>query len=460
MNRYQTLTSTFAEFVSSLEWANIPSEAREAALYVFADWLANAVAGSKTPFGKALYTIAGRIRGQGRSHLAGSLELTHPLIAALVNSGSSHTLEFDDTHRGTLYHPGSPVIGAAFAFAEDEGCKGEDFLAGIVAGYEVSIRIADAINPSHYQIWHTTGTVGTLGAGAAACRVAKLDATTTLNALGLAGTQAAGLWEILPSAPNAKGLHPAKASHSGLLAAMLARERVEGPSTILEGPRGFFKAMVPAEPKIERLTTDLGKVWRILETTFKAYPTCGHTMTPIEAAFSLRREIDPNRICRITIYTNSAAVRIAGNDNPENEFQAKFSIPYCVAVALLYGQVTQAEFTHDILEDLKVRGLMEHMKLVVDEEFEQVFGNARPTRIEAITTDGRRFVTQAYRRKGDPELPLSREEKRNKFIQLAGNVWGEKAATSLVKSMEKIPDVENMSEWLRNHLTLSQTYCK
>ena len=118
----------------------------------------------------------------------------------------------------------------------------------------------------------------------------------------------------------------------------------------------------------------------------------------------------------------------------------------------LYGQVTQAEFDHEILEDFRVRGLMEYMELVIDEEFERIFRDARPTRIKAVTADGNRFTAQAYRRKGDPELPLSREEKRNKFIQLAGSVFGEEIATSLAESIRQIPEVKNMGKWLGNHL--------
>lgn len=448
----ETLTGIFAEFISNLKWIDIPPEVRKAALDLFGDWLANAAGGSRTPLGQALYAIARSVRGQGRSHLAASLEQTHPLIAAMVNSGSSHTLEFDDTHWIGLYHPGSPIIGAAFAWAEQEKTRGEDFLAGLVAGYEISLRIAIAINPPHYRVWHTTGTVGTLGAAAAVCRVAKFDAAMTLNALGLAGTQAAGLWEVLPSAPSAKGLHPAKAAQGGILAALLAMEEIEGPATILEGPRGFFVAMVPEKPKTEELCADLGKVWRIVETTIKPYPICGHIHTSAEAAFLLREEVGPERISKLSIYSNSTSIRIAGNRNPRGEFQAKFSIPYCVAVALLYGRITQAEFAPEILEDVKVRSLMDRVELVVDEEYERVFEHARPTRIEAITKDGQKIAKQSSKRKGGLQYPLSREEKRDKFIRLAGSVWGEEAATVLIENIEEIEQADSVCQWMERHM--------
>lgn len=232
---------------------------------------------------------------------------------------------------------------------------------------------------------------------------------------------------------------------------MLAREKIKGPETIFEGPRGFFQAMVPEKPNIERLCADLGQVWRIVETTFKAYPVCGHTMTAVEAAFSVRDEVDPAQISRVLIFSNSTAIRVAGNQNPRTEFQAKFSIPYCVAVALLYGRVTQAEFTSETMNDWTVRNLMERMELVVDQKFEEIFEHARPTRIEVITRGRRHFVGEAYDRKGDPEKPLSREEKRCKFIQLAGSVWAEDVAANLIDRIEDIVELENVGQWLENY---------
>ncbi len=227
-----TLAERYAQFSSRLAWCDVPDDVRVIALELFADWFANAVAGYDSPLNRALLDLAPAV---GSAVRIGDLQATDPLSAALINASASHAHEFDDSYRAGLYHPGAPVQGAAFSAACLSGASGTDLLCGMVAGYEISLRLAAAINPAHYKVWHTTGTVGAFGAAAAAACILGLAAGQSVNAFGLAGTQAAGLWEVLPDAPLAKNLHPAKAAHSGLLAALLAQRGIHGPASIFEG---------------------------------------------------------------------------------------------------------------------------------------------------------------------------------------------------------------------------------
>ncbi len=443
-----TYTEQIAAGACSFRMEDVPPEVVRRTAELVLDWLGNAAAGVRSPLGRALTDMAACYGGRGSAHLVADFSAVDPLTAALVNAGCSHSLEFDDTHAPTLFHPGSPVIPAALAMAEDRKASGMDFLAGVLAGYEVSMRLAACVNPSHYRLWHTTGTIGTFGAAIAACRTANLAPAAAANALGLAGTQAAGLWEVLPQAPSAKNLHPGKAAQGGLLAALLAQRGIEGPLTILEGVRGFFRAMVPDAPKTEELLRDFGQRWRLLETTVKAYPICGHAMTPVEAALLLRKEADPGRLEEITIFTNSTALRVAGHANPRSEYQAKFSIPYCTAAALVFGQVTQREFGAEAMADPGVRALMERIRLQVDEAFDRGFDRGRPARIEAVTRDGERIVTRAACRRGDPENPLSREELRDKFYALAGSIWNRETLDAVWDRVDRLADLERMDTWL------------
>jgi len=443
-----TYSEQLAAAACSIRLENVPPEAVRRAVELVLDWLGNAAAGARSPIGRALTDMASRYGGRGSAHRVADFSVFDPLTAALVNAGCSHSLEFDDTHAPTLFHPGSPVISAALAMAEDGKASGKDFLAGVLAGYEVSMRLAACVNPSHYRLWHTTGTVGTFGAAMAACRTAKLDPTAAANALGLAGTQAAGLWEVLPHAPSAKNLHPGKAAQSGVLAALLAKRKIEGPPAILEGARGFFRAMVPDAPKTDELLKDFGRRWRILETTIKAYPICGHAMTPVEAALRLRRETDPDSLEDITIFTNSTALRVAGSSNPGSEYQAKFSMPYCAAAALVFGRVTQREFDAEAMGDSRIRTLMGRIRLQADEAFDRGFDTGRPARIEAVTKDGRKIVTEASCRRGDPQDPLSREEIRDKFRALAGSVWDTETLDAVWNRGDLLPGFERMDTWL------------
>jgi len=443
-----TYSEQLAAAACSIRLENVPPEAVRRAVELVLDWLGNAAAGARSPIGRALTDMASRYGGRGSAHRVADFSVFDPLTAALVNAGCSHSLEFDDTHAPTLFHPGSPVISAALAMAEDGKAGGKDFLAGVFAGYEVSMRLAACVNPSHYRLWHTTGTIGTFGAAVAACRTANLDPPAVANAIGLAGTQAAGLWEVLPHAPSAKNLHPGKAAQGGLLAALLAKRGIEGPPTILEGARGFFRAMVPDAPKTEALLEDFGRKWRLLETTTKAYPICGHAMTPVEAALIMKKEVDPGQLEEITIFTNSTALRVAGSSNPGSEYQAKFSIPYCAAAALVFGQITQKEFGAEAMGDPRVRALMGRIRIQVDEAFDRGFDRGRPARIEAITKDGRKVATEASCRRGDPQNPLSHEEIRDKFHGLAGSVWNRETLDAVWSRGDRLTDIENMETWL------------
>ncbi|MCX5909376.1 MAG: MmgE/PrpD family protein, partial [Deltaproteobacteria bacterium] len=215
---------------------------------------------------------------------------TSSLMAALLNGFDAHIVEYDDTHRNSLYHPGAPTIPAALAAAQTVKASGMKLIEGLVAGYDVGIRLAESINPAHYTFWHTTGTVRCFAAAAAAGKIMGLSPEQLVWALGNAGTQAAGLWEFQADGSLTKPLHPGKAAMAGVLAALLAKEGFTGPSTILEGKQGFLKATT-SHFDLSRLAPKREDPPRILEVTFKNYPSCGHTHTPIDAALELYRQV-------------------------------------------------------------------------------------------------------------------------------------------------------------------------
>lgn len=441
-----TLAGRYARFVAPLEWAQVPEHVRSIALELFADWFANAAAGAGSPLALALRALVSPHPGTGGAPLAGDLALVDPLGAALVNAAASHANEFDDSYRAGLYHPGAPVASAAFAAAFVDDAPGTRLLTALVAGYELTLRLAAAINPAHYKVWHTTGTVGAFGAAAAAASVLGLDVARAEGALGLAGTQAAGLWEVLPDAPVAKNLHPAKAAHAGLLAALLARGGVAGPSTILEGPRGFFAATVPAPVDPRRCVDGLGERWLTPETTFKAYPTCGHAMTSIEATLRLRGRADAAAVEDVEVRTHPVSIAIAGEPFPADEASAKFSIPYCVAVALLDGRVGQAQFSAARIGDPAVHALLRRVRLVADESLAVVEGQ-RPSRVTLTLAGGARLVEQADVRTGDPEQPMSAAQKRDKCLGLMETRWGARRARDAFDAISALPAEPGVRGW-------------
>jgi 2-methylcitrate dehydratase PrpD len=441
-----TLAEQYARFVSRLEWARLPSEVRHISLELFADWFANAAAGFGSPMGQALGSLAPDYDGPGRAVRVGDLQPAEPLWAALVNAGAAHALEFDDSFRAGLYHPGAPTISTAFSAACRAEAPGIVLLTALVAGYEVSLRLATAVNPAHYRLWHTTGTVGAFGATAAAACALGLAPGETAGAFGLGGTQAAGLWEVLPDAPLAKNLHPAKAAHAGLLAALLARNGIEGPRTIFEGPRGFFAATVPEPVDVKKCTAGLGEEWLTVATTFKAYPVCGHAMTPIEACLVLHGQAALAAVEEVEVRAHPVSLQVAGQPFPTDEAQAKFSIPYCVAVALLKGRVGQQEFSSQLIGSREIRDLLGRIRLVPDDGMTTVPGR-RPARVTLRLAGGKTLTAMAEVRKGDPELPLTGDEKREKFLKLAGPVWDRGSAERIFAAIGGLPEAPNVQKW-------------
>ena len=441
-----TLSEQYACFVHEISWTHLPVEVRQISLELFADWFANAVAGFTSPLSQVFISLAPIYSGPGRALQVGDLKSVDPLWAALVNAGASHSLEFDDSYRAGLYHPGAPVLSSAFAAACRAEASGSELLTALVAGYEISLRLASAVNPAHYKIWHTTGTVGTFGAAAAAACTLGLNTRQTAYAFGLAGTQAAGLWEVLPAAPQAKNLHPAKAAQAGLLAALLSQKGIEGPLTIFEGKQGFFSSMVPAPVDQERCTTGLGQEWLTPTTTFKNYPVCGHTMTPIEACLKLHGQFALAEVEEIEVRVHPVSLQVAGRSFPADEYQAKFSIPYCVAIALLKGCVGQDEFSQDLRESRDVINLLKKIKLVSDEGLGRI-PSLRPAKITLRLSGGKTFTESAAVRKGDPELPMTANEKREKFLKLTGTLWGHGAAERVFESIQGLPSTQNVLLW-------------
>ena len=413
----KTFTQMLSDYIVKVQFENLQHEVVKKTGLLVLDFLGAAAVGSNSPSAGMLQRALVAELIPGLCWVVGPEDKrVSPLMAALCNGFNAHTLEYDDTHRNSLFHPGAPTMPAALATAQLVEANGKKLIEGLVAGYEVGIRLAESINPSHYAFWHTTATVGCFAAAAAAGKIMGLTVEQLVWALGNAGTQAAGLWEFQTDGALTKPLHPGKAALAGVLSALLAREGFTGTSTILEGKRGFCKATARIFD-LSRLIPQSQDPPRILEVTFKNDPSCGHTHTPIDAALQLFpkvREAGEN-ITRIRVITNQAAIRIAGNKKPETGHEAKFSIPYCVAYTLRYGRLELSSFAPEALEDPQVRSLMARVEMEVGEEMEKIFQQKRPTELFIELQNGQTLSCRVEYRRGDPENPPSEEEVKAKF---------------------------------------------
>jgi 2-methylcitrate dehydratase PrpD len=439
------LLQKIAEYAVREQTSKLPPEAVHHAKRAVIDWYASFLPGSRIAPAVQLEEALADELDHGRARLASGRRAT-VRAAALINGAASHAVEFDDIWRNAVYHPGAPVIAAALATAQAQGAGGDPFLRAVIVGYEISTRIGEAVMPSHYRYWHTTGTVGCFGAAAAAATLLGCNREQIMNALGTVGTFAAGLQQAFRSEAMSKPLHAGRAAEAGVLAAMAAAKGVTGVHDILEGEVGFGAAM-SVKPDWARATDGLGSHYNITQVTFKNHGCCGHNFPSLDAVIELkaRHRLTPKDIAKVRIATYQGGLDVVNNYKPEGDYQAKFSLPYTVAHALIHGSVRIDAFGPDRLNDPQLRALMSKVELAADAEMSRNFPRQRAARVEIETVDGRKLSHLQETRKGDPELPLSDEELNDKFIELAAPVLGKGGAGVLLKdlwALEKRKTVE------------------
>ena len=446
------LTRRLAQFLGEARFADLPASVVSDTKRAVLDWLGSALAGSLE--GPARIA-QGVVRGLGISDEATVFSAARASAAgaALANGVASHILEFDDVHKGSTLHAAAPVIPAALAVAEREHADGRAFLLAVALGYEAALRVGEAVNPSHYRFWHPTGTAATFGSAAAAGSVLALDARGMLDALGSAGTQAAGLWEFNADGAMSKHLHPAKAAFNGVLAADLAKAGFTGASRILEGERGFFRAMTEAYDA-SRITDRLGTLWKIAENCYKMHSCCGHTHTAIDVALELRETARQRGFAAVDIETYGPGFEIVNEMNPRTPYQAKFSLVYCVAAALIEGRVgleqfSAERFSEDGVRVEQIRTLMPRIRVSVSSELTAKYPKTWPVRAVVTLEDGSVFKGSSDYPRGNPENPVSTKELESKFVDLVAPRFGPEFAMRALEAVDSIEGCADMADVFR-----------
>ncbi len=383
--------------------------------------------------------------GHGSSTLIPDGRKAPMRTAAMINGSAAHAMEVDDIFREGVYHPGPPVISAALAACQGLGRNGERFLRAVVAGYEISNRVAAAMQPAHYDFWHTTGTVGTVGSAAAVSVALGLNRAQSKHALANSVTMAAALQQAFATDSMGKPLHAGHAAEAGMTSAILAGKGMTGADGMFEGARGFGKAMgrnVDWHALVDSLETE----YTICRMTQKNHTCCGHTFAAIDAVLMLAKahELSPDDISEITVGTYAKGVEICGNPDPQTVYQAKFSIAYVISAALILGRVRFAAFKENLLHDSKMRATMAKVRCYVDEEAEAAFPNRRSAIVRIRTHANKAFKHHAVTRKGDPDNPLSDAELEEKFREFSAPVIGDSAVEKLRQAVWSIDVNENL----------------
>jgi 2-methylcitrate dehydratase PrpD len=433
-----TIVQTLAEFAADFEQRRLPEEIVHHGKRAVIDWCAALLPGAVSAPATLLESALADELDRGPSKLALGRNAT-PRAAALINGTAAHTAEVDDIFRDAIYHPGAPTIAAALAAAEAAGSSGAAFLRAVIIGYEVSTHIGAAMGRAHYRFWHNTGTIGTFGAAAAAAAVYGLDRRAFAHALANAATFAAGLQQAFRMDSMSKPLHAGRAAEGGLLAALAAREGVTGSLDVIEGEAGFGRAM-GGNPDWNAALAGLGYEFNVAKLTFKNYACCGHTFAAIDGALELQKKlgVTSSDIARVSVETYGEALQVAGNTHPATPSEARFSLPYVVATALVHGNVRLAAFDPERLADPETRDLMGRVTLMIDGDIDAGFPARRAARVAIETRDGRREHFLQPTRKGDPDMPLTDLELEEKYRELAIPVIGAPKAESLLERLWRL----------------------
>lgn len=423
-------SATLAAFAAGLRFEHIPAPVLRRCEDLLLDWLGSTLAGRGA---RAVQSIARFAQAMGpadgRSEILISRARSTPLFAAMVNAAASHVAEQDDVHNGSVFHPAAVVFPPALAVAQAIGASGKDLLAASVVGYEVGIRVGEFLGRSHYKIFHTTATAGTLAAAAAVGHLLKLDADQMLHAFGSAGTQAGGLWEFLRDAADSKQLHTAQAAAAGLTAAYLAADGFTGARRILEGTQGMGAGMSSdAEPR--KLVDGLGTRWALAETSFKYHASCRHTHPAADALQQVMRThaLRADDVAAVTARVHQAAIDVLGPvTDPRTVHQSKFSMGTVLGLVAVHDAAFLGEFDAHY-RDPRVVALREKVGMVLDAEVDAAYPQRWIGKVTVRTVDGRKLQGRVDEPKGDPGNTLSRPEIEDKARRLAAYADGASAA--------------------------------
>jgi 2-methylcitrate dehydratase PrpD len=444
-------TTLLSRYVSRLQYQDLPSDVVAYTKLLVLDYLASAMAGYKVNkvFNRAVFEVIGGMGGKPESTVLFSGSKLPAAHAGFINAVYGHGADLDDGNRTATGHPGSAVIPAVLSLAEAHGMCGKDAITAIVAGYDVYVRLGNLMMPSHFlRGFHSTGTIGAVAAGAASAKILGLTEDGVRRSISLAAVQASGLHEVSDSGQMAKPINPGNAVRTGILSALLARAGADAPKDPLEGDKGFLKAFADSADW-STLPDDLGKQFKITTCYIKLYPACRHAHAPVDAALRLREAgiPEPNAIETIRIHTYPSAIKIAGNIfEPKNEDEAKLSITFATATAMVSGRFTLDDLKNAGRLSDEVKTLIGKMQIVNEPALQNKEAGIRGARIDILLKDGTVKSETVLLPKGDPEVPLRSNDMIEKLRSCSLDLYGKETQRNLYDTAMRLHELDSVSK--------------
>ncbi|MED5578410.1 MAG: MmgE/PrpD family protein [Nitrospinota bacterium] len=449
------ISRKFIQHLHGISYDVLPDEVRDRAKYFLLDFLGVSICGTKANSSRAFYDF---IRNNG-SHdgsctIIGSTQKTTPSDAALVNGGVSHAIEMDDVTTRSSLHPGVSVMPSSLAVSEAHCRNPKRLIEAIVAGYEVTNRIGNAVNAkSHYaRGFHPTATCGTFASSITASKLLGQSFDKMANALAIAGSQASGSMQFLDNGAWTKRFHPGWSAHSGIYAAYMAENGFIGPSDILGGESGFFAAYSD-DSNPEYLIENLGNYWEISETGIKPYACCRFNHAAVDATISLCKKHDlfPENIEKVEVRVPKTSELLVINPedkkrNPKNIVEAQFSLHYAVAVSILKRAAGLAEYSDEFISSRDFDSLIHKIFCFGDEEMDKEFPEKWQANVKVITKNDTYEIHQPYP-KGDPKNPLTWDELIERFYLMTSEVVDRKKSDEIVEKVSNLEKLESISEF-------------
>jgi 2-methylcitrate dehydratase PrpD len=445
------LSKELANFAANLKIADIPNDVIARAEDLLVDWFGSAIAGKGSRPVEIIAQFAQNMSGYDSSHVGPSEVLisrasSSPFLAAMANAAASHVAEQDDVHNGSVFHPATVVFPPALACAQALGASGEEMLTAAVAGYEVGICVGEFLGRSHYKVFHTTGTAGTLAAAATVGHLLKLNPEQMLHAFGSAGTQSAGLWEFLRDAADSKQLHTAHAASTGLMSAYIAQAGFTGAQHIMEGKQGMAAGM-SSDSDPSKLVDGLGIRWAIAETSFKYHASCRHTHPAADALLQvmLANKLKPSDIAKVETLVHQGAIDVLGPvTDPATVHQSKFSMGTVLALIAHYQFAGLQEFDQHFHDDA-ICLFRDRVTMTLDPEVDGAYPQRWIGKVKVHLHNGQILDGRVDEPKGDPGNTLSRTEITDKAMRLAAFSGGASAA-EMSKAIELLWNVRKQSK--------------
>lgn len=436
------ITRTLSRYLVSSRYEDIPAEVRHEASRAILNALGCAIGAARHETFESAYAAVAPFAGPPQAAIFGRAERLDILNAALLNGINTHVLDFDDTHERAV-HPSAPLLPALLAYAEWRSRSGRDLVHAFVLGVEAEVRIALSVFPEHYDIgWHITGTAGVFGAAAGMGKLLGLDEPRMTWALGIAATQAAGLREMFGSM--CKSLHPGRAAHGGLTAALLAAQGFTSSDRAIEAPRGFAH-VTSTKFDPAAITEGLGERYELSRNMYKPY-ACGLVVhAVIDACIQLKGEgLRPEDVEAVELRVNPRVLELTGKRTPASGLEGKFSVYHAAAAALIHGEGGEAQFGDSVVCDPRVIALRDRVRATADAGIHKLEAHAR-----IRLRDGTVIEKHVERALGSIEHPMSDRDLEQKFRGLAQGVLSADQVNRVIGLCWGVADLADAGELAR-----------